>query len=82
MTKAIGWEKLACDTVPWVHIQCALWIPEVTMTKPERMSDPDLSQIPESRRSLKCYVCQNQVGCVQVRYSNDINHHIITSIFL
>jgi hypothetical protein len=67
MKRAIGWEKLGCESVPWVHIQCALWIPEVTMTNPERMSDPDLSQIPETRRSLKCYVCQNPVGCVQVK---------------
>ena len=33
----------------WVHIQCALWIPEVTMGDPEKMSDPDISNIPESR---------------------------------
>ena len=68
LTRAIGWEKLGMSEVPWVHIQCALWIPEVTMTKPDKMSEPDISQIPESRRSLRCYVCSTQVGCVQVNY--------------
>ena len=52
----------------WVHIQCALWIPEVTMGDPEKMSDPDISNIPESRMSLKCYICLNGIGCIQVLY--------------
>ena len=51
----------------WVHIQCALWIPEVTMGDPEKMSDPDISNIPESRMQLKCYICLQGIGCIQVR---------------
>ena len=67
MKKAIGWEKIAgLSSAPWVHIQCALWIPEITMTDPARMEKPDISHLPESRKSLKCSVCSNAVGCVQV----------------
>ena len=34
----------------------------------ELMSDPDISAIPDSRMSLKCYICQNAIGCIQVRF--------------
>ena len=53
----------------WVHIQCALWIPEVTMGDPEKMSDPNVDHIPETRRALKCHICQGGIGCVQVSLS-------------
>ena len=52
----------------WVHIQCALWIPEVTMGDPEKMSDPNVDHIPETRRALKCHICQGGIGCVQVSF--------------
>ena len=51
----------------WVHIQCALWIPEVTMGDPEKMSNPNVNAIPETRRALKCHICQGGIGCIQVR---------------
>ena len=52
----------------WVHIQCALWIPEVTMGDPEKMDNPNINAIPESRRTLKCYICQGGIGCIQVKF--------------
>ena len=82
LTRAIGWEKLGMVEAPWVHIQCALWIPEVTMTKPDKMSDPDISQIPESRRSLRCYVCSTQVGCVQVYYIEILDFYVFLWLIL
>ena len=50
----------------WVHIQCVLWIPEVTLRDPDKMAEPDISNIPDTRLSLRCYICQAGIGCVQV----------------
>lgn len=51
----------------WVHIFCALWIPEVGFGNVEKMAPiTRIKQIPASRWSLTCCFCQERVGtCIQ-----------------
>ena len=51
----------------WVHIFCALWIPEVGFGNIEKMEPiTKIKQIPTNRWSLSCCFCQERVGaCIQ-----------------
>lgn len=49
---------------PYVHVACALWIPEVTWQNPEGMSNVDLSAITKARMGLKCHICGQAGGGV------------------
>ncbi|KAL8622154.1 hypothetical protein ACOMHN_052956 [Nucella lapillus] len=51
----------------WVHVSCALWIPEVGFGDPDKVEPViKISHIPPSRWSLTCCVCKDRVGaCIQ-----------------
>ncbi|XP_018092192.1 protein Jade-1 isoform X1 [Xenopus laevis] len=53
----------------WVHVSCALWIPEVSIGSPEKMEPiTKVSHIPSNRWALLCSLCNEKVGaCIQVR---------------
>uniref|UniRef100_A0A8C9L357 Protein Jade-1 n=1 Tax=Pavo cristatus TaxID=9049 RepID=A0A8C9L357_PAVCR len=47
----------------WVHVSCALWIPEVSIGSPEKMEPiTKVSHIPSSRWALICSLCNEKVG--------------------
>ncbi|KAL5257529.1 hypothetical protein ACHWQZ_G012456 [Mnemiopsis leidyi] len=56
----------------WVHVFCALWIPEVGFGNVEKMEPiTKIKQIPISRWSLSCCFCQERVGaCIQCSMKN------------
>ncbi|KAK1159257.1 protein Jade-1-like [Acipenser oxyrinchus oxyrinchus] len=51
----------------WVHVSCALWIPEVSIGCPEKMEPiTKVSHIPASRWALSCSLCKEHMGtCIQ-----------------
>ncbi|XP_056623341.1 protein Jade-1 isoform X1 [Triplophysa dalaica] len=51
----------------WVHVSCALWIPEVSIGNPEKMEPiTNVSHIPGNRWALICCVCKEKTGaCIQ-----------------
>ncbi|XP_077597167.1 E3 ubiquitin-protein ligase Jade-2 isoform X2 [Stigmatopora nigra] len=51
----------------WVHVSCALWIPEVSIGCPEKMEPiTKVSHIPASRWALSCSLCREHAGtCIQ-----------------
>lgn len=51
----------------WVHVSCALWIPEVSIGCPEKMEPiTKISHIPPSRWALACSLCKECTGtCIQ-----------------
>ncbi|XP_036089384.1 protein Jade-1 isoform X9 [Rousettus aegyptiacus] len=53
----------------WVHVSCALWIPEVSIGSPEKMEPiTKVSHIPSSRWALVCSLCNEKFGAsIQVR---------------
>lgn len=43
----------------WVHVQCAVWVPEVRFGIPETLDQIEgLDEIPEARRRLGCSLCR------------------------
>ncbi|XP_062326321.1 protein Jade-1 isoform X3 [Osmerus eperlanus] len=56
----------------WVHVSCALWIPEVSIGNPEKMEPiTNISQIPSSRWALLCCLCKKSTGaCIQCSAKN------------
>ncbi|CAO2613300.1 Protein Jade-1 [Lemmus lemmus] len=47
----------------WVHVSCALWIPEVSIGSPEKMEPiTKVSHIPSSRWALVCSLCNDKFG--------------------
>ncbi|KAF1374424.1 hypothetical protein PFLUV_G00228950 [Perca fluviatilis] len=43
----------------WVHVSCALWIPEVSIGNPEKMEPiTNVSHIPSNRWALICCLCK------------------------
>jgi hypothetical protein len=43
----------------WVHVQCALWIPELRFEEPERLDGiSSTAKIPKERRLLTCQICK------------------------
>ncbi|XP_063040057.1 protein Jade-1 isoform X2 [Engraulis encrasicolus] len=51
----------------WVHVSCALWIPEVSIGNPEKMEPiTNISHIPSNRLALSCCLCKDRSGaCIQ-----------------
>ncbi|XP_033869628.2 protein Jade-1-like isoform X1 [Acipenser ruthenus] len=56
----------------WVHVSCALWIPEVSIGSPEKMEPiTKVSHIPNSRWALVCRLCKEKSGaCIQCSAKN------------
>ncbi|KAM4052881.1 protein Jade-1 isoform 1-T4 [Anomaloglossus baeobatrachus] len=56
----------------WVHVSCALWIPEVSIGSPEKMEPiTKVSHIPSSRWALLCNLCNDKFGaCIQCSVKN------------
>uniref|UniRef100_A0AAY4AD95 Protein Jade-1 n=1 Tax=Denticeps clupeoides TaxID=299321 RepID=A0AAY4AD95_9TELE len=56
----------------WVHVSCALWIPEVSIGNPEKMEPiTNISHVPSNRWSLICCVCKEKTGaCIQCSAKN------------
>uniref|UniRef100_A0A8C6TMK0 Protein Jade-1 n=1 Tax=Neogobius melanostomus TaxID=47308 RepID=A0A8C6TMK0_9GOBI len=56
----------------WVHVSCALWIPEVSIGNPEKMEPvTNVSQIPSNRWALICCICKEKTGaCIQCSAKN------------
>ena len=47
----------------WVHVVCALWVPEVAFTDPAtRASVTGLTRVPAGRWALRCRVCRRAGG--------------------
>ncbi|UYV80490.1 JADE2 [Cordylochernes scorpioides] len=55
------------DQHKWVHVSCALWVPEVEISRLNCISSIiKIDQIPESRWALSCYICHIREGaCIQ-----------------
>ncbi|XP_028293342.1 protein Jade-1 [Gouania willdenowi] len=56
----------------WVHVSCALWIPEVSIGNPEKMEPiTNVSHIPTNRWALICCLCKEKTGaCIQCSAKN------------
>ncbi|XP_060938911.1 protein Jade-1 [Limanda limanda] len=56
----------------WVHVSCALWIPEVSIGNPEKMEPiTNVSHIPSNRWALICCLCKEKRGaCIQCSANN------------
>ncbi|XP_060707757.1 protein Jade-1 [Hemiscyllium ocellatum] len=56
----------------WVHVSCALWIPEVSIGCPEKMEPiTKVSHVPASRWALVCSLCTEKTGaCIQCSVKN------------
>ncbi|XP_026159690.1 protein Jade-1 [Mastacembelus armatus] len=56
----------------WVHVSCALWIPEVSIGNPEKMEPiTNVSHIPSNRWALLCCLCKEKTGaCIQCSAKN------------
>ncbi|KAJ8388283.1 hypothetical protein AAFF_G00135440 [Aldrovandia affinis] len=56
----------------WVHVSCALWIPEVSIGNPEKMEPiMNVSHIPSNRWTLLCCLCKEKTGaCIQCSAKN------------
>lgn len=50
----------------WVHVQCAMWVPEAFFRLPEGKEAIDVLRIPSYRWRDKCYLCELSSGaCVR-----------------
>ncbi|KAG0043186.1 PHD finger protein 14 [Gryganskiella cystojenkinii] len=54
----------------WVHVVCALWLPETTLGDPDNVDKISVRDIPEKNWNLTCYLCKDSVdaalgACVQ-----------------
>ncbi|XP_077122157.1 E3 ubiquitin-protein ligase Jade-2 [Ranitomeya variabilis] len=67
----------------WVHVSCALWIPEVSIGCPEKMEPiTKISHIPPSRWALSCSLCKECAGtCIQCSMPSCITAFHVTCAF-
>uniref|UniRef100_A0A8C1FNI5 Jade family PHD finger 2 n=1 Tax=Cyprinus carpio carpio TaxID=630221 RepID=A0A8C1FNI5_CYPCA len=67
----------------WVHVSCALWIPEVSIGCPEKMEPiTKVSHIPASRWALSCGLCHEHTGtCIQCSMPSCIVAFHVTCAF-
>ncbi|XP_075065867.1 E3 ubiquitin-protein ligase Jade-2 isoform X2 [Mixophyes fleayi] len=67
----------------WVHVSCALWIPEVSIGCPEKMEPiTKISHIPPSRWALFCSLCKECTGtCIQCSMPSCITAFHVTCAF-
>lgn len=50
----------------WVHVVCALWIPELSFEEPLEMGPiTGIGGIPHDRNNMRCYICTRTGGCIQ-----------------
>eukprot|EP01029_Cantina_marsupialis_P006811 TRINITY_DN1751_c0_g1_i1.p1 TRINITY_DN1751_c0_g1~~TRINITY_DN1751_c0_g1_i1.p1 ORF type:complete len:212 (-),score=35.59 TRINITY_DN1751_c0_g1_i1:331-966(-) len=47
----------------WVHLSCALWIPEVFFLDADGREPVDIFRIPNGRWNKKCDICSDKEGC-------------------
>ncbi|KAM6468717.1 E3 ubiquitin-protein ligase Jade-2 isoform 1-T1 [Liasis olivaceus] len=68
----------------WVHVSCALWIPEVSIGCPEKMEPiTKISHIPASRWALSCSLCKECTGtCIQCSMPSCITAFHVTCAFV
>ncbi len=52
----------------WVHVLCAMWIPEVYCVNSDIMEPFVLSSLDSKRFKLKCGLCNNRGACIQCSY--------------
>ncbi|KAF9966786.1 PHD finger protein 14 [Mortierella alpina] len=43
----------------WVHVVCALWLPETTLGDPENVDRISVRDIPEKNWTMTCYLCND-----------------------
>ncbi|KAF9908074.1 PHD finger protein 14 [Lobosporangium transversale] len=43
----------------WVHVVCALWLPETTLGDPENVDKISVRDIPEKNWNMTCYMCND-----------------------
>ncbi|KAF8928083.1 PHD finger protein 14 [Dissophora ornata] len=43
----------------WVHVVCALWLPETTLGDPDNVDRISVRDIPEKNWNLTCYICSD-----------------------
>uniref|UniRef100_A0A4W3HAR5 Jade family PHD finger 2 n=1 Tax=Callorhinchus milii TaxID=7868 RepID=A0A4W3HAR5_CALMI len=67
----------------WIHVSCALWIPEVSIGCPEKMEPiTKVSHIPASRWALACSLCNERTGtCIQCSMASCITAFHVTCAF-
>ncbi|KAG8439136.1 hypothetical protein GDO86_005376 [Hymenochirus boettgeri] len=67
----------------WVHVSCALWIPEVSIGCPEKMEPiTKISHIPPNRWALSCSLCKECTGtCIQCSMPSCITAFHVTCAF-
>ncbi|XP_035274253.1 protein Jade-1 [Anguilla anguilla] len=67
-----GAMKPTRSATKWVHVSCALWIPEVSIGNPEKMEPiMNISRIPSNRWALQCCLCKEKTGaCIQCSAKN------------
>ncbi|XP_030649419.1 protein Jade-1 isoform X2 [Chanos chanos] len=67
----------------WIHVSCALWIPEVSIGCPEKMEPiTKVSHIPASRWALSCSLCREHTGtCIQCSMPSCIVAFHVTCAF-
>ncbi|KAI4894508.1 hypothetical protein NFI96_019964 [Prochilodus magdalenae] len=67
----------------WIHVSCALWIPEVSIGCPEKMEPiTKVSHIPSSRWALSCSLCREHTGtCIQCSMPSCIVAFHVTCAF-
>ncbi|XP_068134017.1 E3 ubiquitin-protein ligase Jade-2 [Hyperolius riggenbachi] len=67
----------------WVHVSCALWIPEVSIGCPEKMEPiTKISHIPPSRWALSCSLCKECAGtCIQCSMPSCVTAFHVTCAF-
>lgn len=67
----------------WVHVSCALWIPEVSIGCPEKMEPiTKISHIPASRWALSCSLCKECTGtCIQCSTPSCLTAFHVTCAF-
>ncbi len=46
-----------------MHLTCALWVPDVSLSQPEAMAGVQLDGLSPDRADLTCYVCKQARRC-------------------
>ena len=67
------------DNHEWVHLFCALWVPECQFGNTDKMEPvTKIGKIPTSRWALSCVICQKRVGaCIQCsQKSCKVSYHV------
>jgi hypothetical protein len=57
----------------WVHVSCALWVPEVVIHDPVKLTGIDVSGTKTARNEMTCVVCQRSHrgrSCLQCHTKN------------